>query len=225
MMILRSLMKARYDAKDLGHFGLAAEHYCHFTSPIRRYPDLVVHRILTAALTGQSVKPLTVFAPQAARQSSEREIAAQNAEREIEKLYMAQFMAGHIGEVFPGAVTGVTRFGIFVGLVSGVEGMVAVEALGRERWVFDEDAQTLTGSQSGTVYTFGTALEVLCAGADPSTGRIDFVLPDSGITPGISVQTKHRMDGGRGKPVCEKRGKGGKRGFAPKTRKRRSSRR
>ncbi len=222
MMVLRALMKARYDEKDLGHFGLAAPRYCHFTSPIRRYPDLVVHRILTAALEGRGLKALAAFTPQAARQSSERELAAQSAEREIEKLYMAQFMAGHVGEVFSGAVTGVTRFGVFVGLASGVEGMVAVEALGRERWVFDQDAQTLTGGASGTVYAFGVTLEVLCAGADPSTGRIDFVLPDTGITPGISVQDKHTLDRGRGRPVCEKRGK---KGGPPKRRGRRSSRR
>ncbi len=224
LMVLRAQMKARYDEKNLGHFGLASEYYCHFTSPIRRYPDLVVHRVLTAVLTGQSVKALGSFTPQAARQASQREVAAQSAEREIEKLYMARFMADHIGETFPGAVTGVTRFGVFVGLESGVEGMVAVESLGPERWDFDEDALTLTGANSGTRYTLGAPMEVLCAAAEPSTGRIDFVLPGGRITPGISVQTKHRLDSERGKPSCSKHSK---RGFSPRggRKKRKSSRR
>ncbi len=221
MMVLRSLMKARYDEKNLGHFGLAAPYYCHFTSPIRRYPDLVVHRILTAALTGRSVKALAGFTPQAARQSSERELAAQSAEREIEKLYMAQFMAGHIGEQFSGAVTGVTRFGIFVGLESGVEGMVPVEALGAGPWDYDEDRQTLTGPQ-GVSYTFGTAVEVVCAAADPATGKIDFTLPgENGITPGIFVQDTHKMDNRRGRKPCFKRSSKG----SPGRRGRRSGRR
>lgn len=118
-------MKARYDTEDLGHFGLAARDYCHFTSPIRRYPDLMVHRILTAlldgTLRGAAEKKLAAAAARAAVQSSQREIAAQNAEREIEKRYLAEFMQAHLGETFPAAVSGVTRFGLFVMLGSGVE--------------------------------------------------------------------------------------------------------
>ena len=203
MMVLRSLMKARYDEKNLGHFGLGAEYYCHFTSPIRRYPDLVVHRVLTTLLTGQSTKSLAAFTPVAARQSSEREVAAQNAEREIEKLYMAQYMSQYLGQTFHGSVTGVTRFGVFVGLENGVEGMVGIEALGRDRWEYDEDRQTLTGAESGAVYTFATPLEVVCAAADPATGRIDFTLP-GGMAPDIFVQTKHTLDKKRGPRSCSK---------------------
>lgn len=222
MMTLRSLMKARYDAKNLGHFGLGAEYYCHFTSPIRRYPDLVVHRVLSAALDDRQPQMAAGFTAQAARQSSEREVAAQNAEREIEKLYMARFMAEHIGETFSGAVTGVTRFGLFVGLANGVEGMVAVEALGDDRWELDEDAQRLVGARQNTVYQLGTPMEVLCAGADPATGRIDFVLPEHGITPGISVQNTHTLDTRRGRPTWKK---SGKKGFSGKKGRKRSSRR
>ncbi len=222
MMVLRALMKARYDGKDLGHFGLAAKHYCHFTSPIRRYPDLVVHRILSTDLAGKSAKMLAGFTVQAAGQSSQREIAAQSAEREIEKLYMAQFMAAHIGETFPGVVAGVTRFGVFVALTSGVEGMVPIEALGDDRWELDEEAQRLVGAHSGVAYQLGAAMEVLCAGADPSTGKIDFTLPGAGITPGISVQNTHTLDSRRGRPTWKKHG--GK-GFPAKKGRKRSSRR
>lgn len=221
MMVLRSLMKARYDEKNLGHFGLAAPYYCHFTSPIRRYPDLVVHRVLTATIQRGSLKTLASFTPQAARQASERELAAQSAEREIEKLYMADFMVAHLGETFSGAVTGLTRFGIFVGLENGVEGMVALEALPPDHWNYDDAHQTLTGANTGTVYSFGTPLEVVCAAADPSTGKIDFILPGGSMPSGISVQNKHTLDKKRGRKPCSKRSP---RGF-PGGKKRRRGRR
>ena len=185
MMVLRALMKARYDGENLGHFGLGAKYYCHFTSPIRRYPDLMVHRILTALLdgklTGQREKKLAAAVQKAAVQSSQREIAAQTAEREIEKRYMAEFMHGHLGETFAGVVSGVTRFGLFVMLPSGVEGLLPVEALPGQGWQYDESRLTLVSEGGGTSYTFGAPLEVVCAAADPTTGQIDFTLP--GVDP------------------------------------------
>lgn len=208
MMVLRSLMKARYDAANLGHFGLGAEYYCHFTSPIRRYPDLMVHRILTAVLEGKPTASLARFTPEAARQSSEREIAAATAEREIDKLYMAQYMALHLGETFPGAVTGASRYGLFVGLENGVEGFLSVNALPRGHYDFDEDTMTLHAPQGD--YSFGTALEVVCAAADPSTGRIDFVLPG-----GELGQVKRHGDGKPPRPPKPLGRKGGKRSSHP----------
>ena len=177
-VVLRSMMKARYDAENLGHFGLAAEYYCHFTSPIRRYPDLMVHRVLTALLAGDlhgtTEGKLCTAVEKAAVQASRRELAAQSAEREIEKFYMAEFMADHIGEKFSAVVSGVTRYGLFVTLPFGVEGLVPVESLPGFEYDYDERRMTLTGR--GGVFAFGMPLEVVCVSADPGTGQIDFRL-------------------------------------------------
>lgn len=182
-MVLRSLMKARYDPENLGHFGLAAEFYCHFTSPIRRYPDLMVHRILTQALVQgkEATAKLTPQAQRAAVQSSARELAAMGAEREIEKCYLAEYMKGHLGELFPGSVSGVTKFGLFVTLENGVEGLLPTAALPDDFYEHDEVRMTLTGTRGGLVYRFGMPLEVVCAAAEPGNGQIDFLLP--GVVP------------------------------------------
>ena len=190
-MVLRSLMKARYDVENLGHFGLAAKFYCHFTSPIRRYPDLMVHRILSALLEGErrgqapalrekEEKKLSSAAKKAAVQSSERELAAQSAEREIEKLYMAEYMLGHLGEELGATVSGVTRFGLFAVTAGGVEGLIPAEALPDDRYVYDEARMTLTGEHTGRVFSFGMPLTVVCVQADPGSGQVDFRLAGEG---------------------------------------------
>lgn len=195
-LVLRSLMKARYDTEDLGHFGLAARDYCHFTSPIRRYPDLMVHRILTAlldgTLRGAAEKKLAAAAVRAAVQSSQREIAAQNAEREIEKRYLAEFMQAHLGETFPAAVSGVTRFGLFVMLGSGVEGLVGVEALPGSGWHYDEQRMSLTSFDGSRVFSFGMPLEVVCTGAAPESGQIDFRLAGEAAPAPPAQRTERR---------------------------------
>ncbi|MPM92321.1 Ribonuclease R [bioreactor metagenome] len=179
MLVLRSLMKARYDPENLGHFGLAAPYYCHFTSPIRRYPDLMVHRCLSAALSGAPLKKLASAAGKAAVHSSERELAAAAAEREIEKCYLAEYMQGHIGEEFDAMVSGVTRFGLFVALRNGVEGFLPASALPGGDLSFDETRMTLTAGGGRTRYTFGQALRVVCVSADPAAGQVDFRLTGS----------------------------------------------
>ncbi len=213
-VVLRSMMKARYDPQNLGHFGLAAEYYCHFTSPIRRYPDLMVHRVLSALLAGElhgnAEGKLSKAAERAAVQSSQRELAAQSAEREIEKFYMAEFMADHIGEKFQAAVSGVTRGGLFVMLPFGVEGMVSVESLPGFEYDYDEHRMTLSGR--GGVYTFGMPLTVVCVSADPGTGQIDFSLDG---TPEGAVKRKQEK-----KPVQPPKGKK-KQSYKPPKRKRR----
>ena len=181
MMILRSMMKARYATENLGHFGVAADYYCHFTSPIRRYPDLMVHRSLHSLLDGKAgeaaVKKLSKSCERAALQSSQRELAAQTAERDIDKLYFADYMHDHLGETFSAAVSGVTRFGVFAALPNGVEGLIPVETLPEDRYEYDDLHMSLTGERTGTVYTLGIPLTVVCVAADPSTGRVDFRLP------------------------------------------------
>ena len=205
-MVLRSLMKARYAPQNLGHFGLAAKYYCHFTSPIRRYPDLMVHRILTALLDGTLEKERGRFShavQQVSVQSSDRESAAMSAEREIEKCYMAEYMVPHVGETFSGAVTGVTKFGLFVGLENGVEGLLPVTALPDDRYEYDEVRMTLTGARTKFVYTFGMPLEVLCAAANPGSGQIDFTLP------GVEGALPKVHPAPRREPRPEKRGRPG----------------
>ena len=222
MMVLRSLMKARYDGENLGHFGLAAKYYCHFTSPIRRYPDLMVHRILTALLDGRLSggveRRLGAAVQKAAVQSSQRELAAQSAEREIEKRYMAEFMAGHVGETFAGTVSGVTRFGLFVLLPGGVEGLLGVEALPGRGYRYDETRLTLTEEGGGTAYTFGMPLEVVCAAADPATGQIDFVLPGGQLAPRPTRPAERREE------MPPRRGKNRRAMHVPKGRKGRKKR-
>ena len=208
LMVLRSLMTARYDEDNLGHFGLGAEYYCHFTSPIRRYPDLMVHRVLTALLDGtldKQEKKLTTAVGRAAVQSSQRELAAQEAEREIEKRYLAEFMAGHIGERFAGVVSGVTRFGLFVSVAGGVEGLLPVEALPGGPWEYDQAHLLLVELGGSGRYTFGMALEVECAAADPVSGQVDFILP--GGTP-VAKQERRAEKPREEKP---RRKKGGNR--------------
>ena len=226
MMVLRALMKARYDGENLGHFGLGAKYYCHFTSPIRRYPDLMVHRILTALLdgklTGQREKKLAAAVQKAAVQSSQREIAAQTAEREIEKRYMAEFMHAHLGETFAGVVSGVTRFGLFVMLPSGVEGLLPVEALPGQGWQYDESRLTLVSEGGGASYTFGAPLEVVCAAADPATGQIDFTLP--GVDPLPRAARREKREAAPRPPRREKH-RGNRRAMhVPKGRKGRKKR-
>ncbi|GGN00621.1 ribonuclease R [Thermus composti] len=194
-LVLRSLRLARYAAQNLGHFGLALEHYLHFTSPIRRYPDLVVHRVLRSALRrtltpAKKARWLETF-PAIAEHASEMERKAEAAERELTKYYMAKWAELHLGERFLGKVTGVASFGAFVMLPNGVEGLVRLEALGP--YTYSEEALALLGPK-GKRIRLGDELEVAIAASNPRLRQIDLV-------PYQEPQAVSRKKGEKGKEV------------------------
>lgn len=197
-LVLRSLRLARYAAENLGHFGLAMEHYLHFTSPIRRYPDLVVHRVLKAALRRALTKRrkerwLQEF-PAVAEHASEMERKAEAAERELTKYYMARWAERHLGERFSGRVTGVAGFGAFVTLGNGVEGLVRLEALGP--YTYSEEALALLGPK-GQRIRLGDEMEVVIASANPRLRQVDLVP----YVEETSARSKTKTKKGQGKEV------------------------
>jgi ribonuclease R len=177
---LRSLKKARYAPENLGHFGLAAEHYCHFTSPIRRYPDLVVHRVVKEQLRGKMTKKrleaLAGKMSEFAEQSSERERAAMEAEREVDDLKKCEYMAAHMGERFTGVISGVTSFGLFVELPNTCEGLVRIAEMSDDYYVYEEKNYRYVGRHRGSIYRLGDTVTIEVLGADPATRRVDFTL-------------------------------------------------
>ncbi|MCH5210070.1 MAG: ribonuclease R [Oscillospiraceae bacterium] len=180
MTMLRSLMKAKYSEENLGHFGLAAKYYCHFTSPIRRYPDLAIHRILKGFLDGKltvdKIRYLNGYTANAGRQSSDCEINAENTERDVDDLMKTAYMSGFIGESFNAVVANVTSFGMFVELENSIEGLIRLEHMTDDYYEFDEKAGTLTGKRTRKVYSSGDNVKVVLAKADILLGQIDFVL-------------------------------------------------
>ena len=172
---LRSLMKAEYKAENLGHFGLAAKYYCHFTSPIRRYPDLAIHRILKDFIKGNSLDKYVLFAEKAAKHSSETERMAQETERKAEDYLKAYYMSQYIGYIFDAKVSSITEFGIFAELENTVEGLIRVENIKDDYYIFDSEARTLTGRDNKKVYKIGDCIEIAVANCDQMLGRIDFI--------------------------------------------------
>ena len=176
-ILLRSLMKAKYSSVCSGHFGLAIEKYCHFTSPIRRYPDLATHRIIKKLLKGEidhtNVSRYNAFATQAAINSSENEIKAQMAERDIEDLYKTVFMLDYVGETFKGIITSVTSFGFFVELDNTCEGLVPISSLDGY-YDFDERSYSLTNGTNR--YSLGQEVEVVVDDVDIITRKVDMRL-------------------------------------------------
>ncbi len=182
-LLLRSMMKAQYSHENMGHFGLALQDYCHFTSPIRRYPDLLCHRIVKAILHGQPLEKYMKKVPRAALFSTEREEAATEAEREAVRYLMCLCMEKHIGETFPATISSVTEFGFFVMLPNLAEGLVHVKDLGDDYYIFDGNSLSLTGKHSGTIYRLGQSVSVRLVRVDSTLSRIDFEItedPDNG---------------------------------------------
>lgn len=179
-LLLRSMMKARYSPESLGHFGLAARYYCHFTSPIRRYPDLQIHRIIKEQINGKidggRAKKLIGIVDYASKQSSETERVAQEAEREVDDLKKAEYMQERIGQEFEGIVSSVTSFGMFVELPSTIEGLVHITALEDDYYVYDENHLALIGERTKNIYRLGDEVKVKCSKVDIENREIYFEL-------------------------------------------------
>ena len=181
-VMLRSMMKARYCEENLGHFGLAAEFYCHFTSPIRRYPDLIVHRILKEWLNGNldewRVTHYNKITRRAAEQSSLTEAEATTAERDYDSFMSCEYMSDKIGQEFTGVISSITDFGFFVELPNTVEGLVRMVDLSDDYYDFDEDTMLLTGRRTGRIFCMGQQVKVRLAKVNGELKQIDFVLPE-----------------------------------------------
>jgi ribonuclease R len=194
-LMLRTMQKARYDASNLGHFGLAASSYTHFTSPIRRYPDLVVHRRLRELRRGHITEDrrdeLMEELPEVARHTSERERRADEAERELVQWKKVRFMSDKVGDEFDGFITGVAAFGLFVELVEHfVEGMIHVSSMADDYYRFLEKSHAMMGENTNKVYRLGDKVRVQVIRVDRERRQIDLGLVE--ILESIRVSESHR---------------------------------
>ncbi|MPM32360.1 Ribonuclease R [bioreactor metagenome] len=181
-VVLRSMKQAKYMPESLGHFGLAAKYYCHFTSPIRRYPDLQIHRIIKENLAGglneKRITHYNKILADVSTQSSKRERLAEEAERETDNLKKVQYMTKHIGEKFMGIISGVTNWGIFVELSNTVEGLVALNTLRDDFYVFNPDKMCVTGEHTNKKYSLGDKITIMVDKADVENRTIDFIITE-----------------------------------------------
>lgn len=189
-VLLRTMSKAKYATQNLGHYGLALKYYSHFTSPIRRYPDLTIHRIIKKDLELQRTRPelneqqrsailkkeFQGFAMKSAELSSEAEVNAQKCEYETHDFKRADYLSHHIGEVFEGKISGVTEYGLFVELSNTCEGLIRTDSLPDDTYVLSPDGFTLKGTKN--TYTIGADMKVKVANVNMETYKIDFVLPE-----------------------------------------------
>ena len=185
-LILRTLKVARYESENKGHFGIASKYYCHFTSPIRRYPDLFIHRIISKYLkngynmSDEEIAKYSVQATRYAESSSEREKVAQKVERESVDIKMAEYMQSHIGEEYDGIISSIMSFGVFVELENTVEGMIRFEDLGDEYFIYDENTKTLLGESTKKMYHIGDSIRIKVIKANKELRQIDFALSSLG---------------------------------------------
>jgi ribonuclease R len=182
-LMLRTMQKARYDPSNLGHFGLAADSYTHFTSPIRRYPDLIVHRTLRESRQGVMTEDrkaeLVEDLPDIARHTSERERRADDAERELVQWKKVRFMADKVGDEFEGYITGVTAFGLYIELIEHfVEGLVHVSTMADDYYRFVERAHILRGESTGKAYRLGDRVRVQVVKVDMERRQVDLGLTE-----------------------------------------------
>ena len=198
-LLLRSMMQAKYSPECVGHFGLAAKYYCHFTSPIRRYPDLQIHRIIKEQLNGKIDEKragrLTNIVEIASKQSSEMERLAQEAEREVDDLKKAEYMQERIGEEFTAIISSVTSFGLFVELPNTIEGLIHITALDDDYYIYDEAHLCLIGERTKKVYRLGDEIKVKCTRVDIDNREVYFDLieeeqPKEEIVPSEKLSEK-----------------------------------
>ncbi|KAA8675468.1 ribonuclease R [Clostridium sp. HV4-5-A1G] len=179
-LLLRSMKQARYSPECVGHFGLAARYYCHFTSPIRRYPDLIIHRIIKEFINGKlneiRIKKLAKEVEYASRQSSDTERLAQDAEREVDDLKKAEYMSKRIGEEYDGIVSSVTNFGMFVELPNTVEGLIHISTLEDDYYLYDEKHLSLMGEKTRNIYKLGDEVKIRVLKVDMFAHEIYFEL-------------------------------------------------
>ncbi|EOT43705.1 ribonuclease R [Enterococcus dispar] len=179
MMLLRSMQQAKYSEHNAGHYGLAADYYTHFTSPIRRYPDLIVHRLIRSYAQDTSKKMQTKWQdnlPEIAHHSSDMERRAVSCEREVDAMKKAEFMQAHIGEEFDGVISSITKFGIFIELPNTIEGMIHISNLKDDYFHFVEQQLALVGERTGMTFKIGQKVRVKVTNANPETREIDFEL-------------------------------------------------
>lgn len=181
-LTLRSMKQAKYTTECTGHFGLAARYYCHFTSPIRRYPDLQIHRIIKDSLRGrmnqEKIEHYRKILDEVAKQSSERERRADEAERETIRLKKAEYMSRHLWEEYEGVISGVTGWGLYVELPNTVEGLVHVASLQGDYFEYNENAYEMVGQRTGKTYRLGQTVRVQVVKADRTTRTVDFELAE-----------------------------------------------
>ena len=179
-LTLRSMKRASYTDVCTGHFGLAARYYCHFTSPIRRYPDLQIHRIIKENLRGrmnnERISHYESILPEVAAHSSQMERRADEAERETDKMKKAEYIEEHIGETYEGIISGITTWGLYVELPNTVEGMVHVTNMYDDRYFYKQETCEMVGADTGKIYKLGQRVKVTVLGTDKKTKTIDFEL-------------------------------------------------
>jgi ribonuclease R len=179
-LALRSMKRAEYSAENTSHFGLASPCYCHFTSPIRRYPDLQIHRIIKEHLRGKFTKErynhYAGLLTEVAKQSSERERRAEETEREVDKLKKAEYMEQHLGEIFEGVISGITSWGFYVELENTIEGLVHISSIKGDYFIYEEETMRLVGRNHGLSYRLGQPVKIWVKAADKLSRLIDFEL-------------------------------------------------
>lgn len=181
-LTLRSMKQAKYTVECTGHFGLACQYYCHFTSPIRRYPDIQIHRIIKDQLRGrlreERIAHYADRLPEVAKHSSKMERRADEAERETDKLKKAEYMEEHIGEIYDGVISGITQWGIYVELPNTVEGLIRVSTLSGDFFYYDEESYEMVGRDTGMTYKLGQRITIQVKGVDRMAGTVEFMIPE-----------------------------------------------